>query len=288
MSASMEKKEPVSLVCCQVRGGLGGASEIVLSKVSMVDQSPRKFNKEGLMKAQKEDPPPTEVNDIHSIATNQQVTVTIKVKTVKPTEKVKNQDGKELVKQDCVVANSSGCTRVVVWEQDVGRLQEGSCYKLIGASVCSFCGVTYLSMGGDCTIETVDEISNVAEVEEGELEESGVVRKIVEGEIVGIKSSDEYIGCFSCNAKVKTESNVLGECTKCGLLVKMEKSKRLMTAQVTVSGNDGKVYSLTMFNNVISSIIDGIDGGSIERKLFAPTLRLSGDEGDVVYSAQKL
>ena len=36
MSDSLEKKEPVSLVGCQVRGGLHGGSEVVLSKMSKV------------------------------------------------------------------------------------------------------------------------------------------------------------------------------------------------------------------------------------------------------------
>ena len=82
MSASLEKNEPVSLVACQDRGGLGGASEIILSKAAKLMQSLRKFSKDSLMKVKKENPPPTKVNDIHSIPTNQQVTVTIKVKTV--------------------------------------------------------------------------------------------------------------------------------------------------------------------------------------------------------------
>lgn len=38
-------------------------------------------------------------------------------------------------KQDCVVGDSSACGRVVLWEQDVGKLNEGESYKLVGASV---------------------------------------------------------------------------------------------------------------------------------------------------------
>ena len=127
-------------------------------------------------------------------------------------------------------------------------------------------------------------------MEKGDIEENSVVKKIVEGDIVGVRNSDDYIGCFACNAKVKTDDdNVLGECTKCGMLVKVSKCKRLMVARVTVSGKDGKMHALTMFNDVIGSIVAGIEGGSIERKLLlAPTLRLSIDKSDVIYSAQKL
>ena len=110
-----------------------------------------------MVKEQKAAPPASEANDIKSMATNQRVTVTVKVKSVDPTERVKNRDGKELVKQDCVVVDSSGCTHVVVWEKDVGRLQEDSCYKLVGASVRTFRGVTYmyLSTGGECSMKVL-------------------------------------------------------------------------------------------------------------------------------------
>lgn len=156
----------------------------------------------------------------------------MKVKKVNPTEKVKSRDGKELEKQDCLVGDSSGCTRVVLWEQDVGQLKEGECYKLVGASVRSFRGVTYLSVGGDCMVESVSEIGEVAEVQEGDDEDSGVVRKIVEGEIDGVMYSDEYTACIACNAKVKSEDNVLGECTRCGMLMKLSKCKKLLTVRV--------------------------------------------------------
>ena len=37
-----------------------------------------------------------------------------------------------------MVGDSSACGRVVLWEQDVGRLTEGESYKLVGDSVRSF------------------------------------------------------------------------------------------------------------------------------------------------------
>lgn len=51
--------------------------------------------------------------------------MTVKVKKVEPSEKVKNREGIDLVKQDCVIGDSFSCIRVVVWEGDVGHLNEG-------------------------------------------------------------------------------------------------------------------------------------------------------------------
>ena len=54
--------------------------------------------------------------------------VMVKVNVVNAPETVTNH---ELYKQDCVVANSSGNCRVVLWEQDVCKMEEKTSYKLV-------------------------------------------------------------------------------------------------------------------------------------------------------------
>ena len=66
------------------------------------------------------------MEDLCSLTT-QKVTVTVRVKAITPPETVKIR--KELKKQDCVVGNSTGCGRIVLWENDVKHLKEKS-YKL--------------------------------------------------------------------------------------------------------------------------------------------------------------
>ena len=47
----------------------------------------------------------------------------------------------------------------------------------------------------------MDDIGEMAEVQEGELQETGVVKKVVEGEIDGVVYCDEYAGCMGCSAR---------------------------------------------------------------------------------------
>ena len=130
------------------------------------------------------------MNDLCSLTANQQVTVTVKVKMADALEKVKNREGKELEKQDCVVGDSSACGQVVLWGRDVGCMVEGQSYRLVGVSIHSFRGVNVVSVGGDCKIEDVDDIGEMVEVQKGELQETGVVKKVVEGEIDGVVYCD--------------------------------------------------------------------------------------------------
>lgn len=71
MYDSME--DSVSLVGCQVRSGVHGGSEIVMSKMTKVERSPRKFDESTLAMAQKQASAAVEVNDVSSLAMNQRV-----------------------------------------------------------------------------------------------------------------------------------------------------------------------------------------------------------------------
>ena len=99
----------------------------ILRQPTKVQPSPKKFNKAGLVS--REAPVAEEMNDLCSLTANQQVTMTVKVKTVDAPEKVKNREGKELEKQDCVARDSSACGQVVLWGRDVGGMAEGQSYR---------------------------------------------------------------------------------------------------------------------------------------------------------------
>lgn len=143
-----------------------------------------------------------------------------------------------------------------------------------------------MSVGCDSKIEEVDDIGDVAE---GDVEEGGAVRKVVEGEIDGVVFSEEYFGCIACSSKVKIVDDLIAECSKCGMTMKQAKCESYMMAKVSVGGSDGKLHNLTLFNTVLEKITDGVSGTDLKRKLLcAPPMRFVIDKGDIVYSAQKL
>ena len=90
------------------------------------------------------------------------MTITVKVKTVDPSEKVRKRDGQMFKKQDCVVADSEGCCRVVLWEHDVGRLKEDECYRLEKMFVRSYREMNFLSIGKESEMVEVDDIGETA------------------------------------------------------------------------------------------------------------------------------
>ena len=98
---------------------------------------------------------------------------------------------------------------------------EGDCYKLRGLSVRCFGGKNVLSVGKSCEMESIDDIGDVVEEESGDAASCGVVGRVVEGKIDGVISCKEYACCIGYKGKIESDDGVVGECVKCGMLVKM-------------------------------------------------------------------
>ena len=60
---------------------------------------------------------------------------------------------------------------------------------------------------------------------------------------------------MGCSAKVLSEDEIVAECMKCGMVMKVSKCKKFVTARVSVGGRNRKVHTLTMFNSVISELL---------------------------------
>ena len=87
------------------------------------------------------------------------------------------------------------------------------------------------------------------------------MKKVVEGEVFAVLHCENYQGCIECNAKLSTQSRrctavILAECSKCKTLIKLRMCKNFLTAQVIVAEDNGKQHHLTLFTNIITSIVD--------------------------------
>ena len=59
--------------------------------------------------AKQKEPTTVPVNDISTLATGELVTVNVKAKIVDAPEKVQSKEGEDLMKQECVIGDESGC-----------------------------------------------------------------------------------------------------------------------------------------------------------------------------------
>jgi len=115
-----------------------------------------------------------------------------------------------LVKQEYIVGDATGSCKVVAWEENVGTLEVGYCYRLIGAMVRIFKGEKYLSVPKeDFKFEAIADIGHVQET----AVRLSTDRKVCKVSILGVRFMDAYRGCYRCFGKVLPQSILLGQCS---------------------------------------------------------------------------
>lgn len=236
-----EENKAVALSGCRIQNNKFDSSlEIMAGRQSAVEQSPKKFK----LDESSESPlledgcKAVPLDELRNVKANQFVTVVGKVIRVEASVEVRSKEGKPLMEQDCVIADSSATCRIVLWEAHIGKLKDGVSYRWCRVVVREYGGVKYLSLVENSEIASVDDVGDVFSKEDdvgGERSELS----IVEGEVVGVLSVDEYSSCLSCRGKVKTigTSNVSGECTICCLKVKMFRCAKSKSAKIVIASN---------------------------------------------------
>ena len=64
------------------------------------------------------------------------------------------------------------------------------------------------------------------------------------------------------------------------------KCRKFKTARIIISGKDAKSHTLTIFNDLIDTIVDGVEGPMT--LLTAPPFIYSVDKKDIVFPVRKM
>lgn len=126
-------------------------------------------------------------------------------------------------------------------------------------------------MSESARIEAIPDIGDVISDDEFTTadDQVGQSNNTVEGEITAIISVDDYPTCVSCKGKVKSVTDVIGECMRCNAKVKISRCNHSNSVKFVVESSEGKIWRLTAFNEQMQAIIDGEYGGSIEEKMLS-------------------
>ena len=193
------------------------------------------------------------LEQLKDLSEHQQISVTGKVQSIAEVEKVLiKSKGKQLCKQEFVIADGTAACRAVAWEDKIGKIKEGNSYNIMNVTVRSFNGSKYLSIAERSVIKVVDDIGYV--IDEPMFDGAGGVIKI-NAEVVAVLNIETYISCRNCNGKVTEVNNGVGECSKCICKMKMKKCKGKSVVRVILEESEGKEYKVSMFNEVIQEAI---------------------------------
>jgi len=93
----------------------------------------------------------------------------------------------------------------------IGSLQQDSCYKIAVAHIKVEQGKKYLSVPEKGSIQHINDIDDVAEMES---DEELAAAAVVEGVVNAVLSCEECLSCVNCSSKITATSEVVN-CGKC-------------------------------------------------------------------------
>ena len=201
-------------------------------------------------------------------------------------ELVKKGTGKQLRKQEFVIADTTASCRGVAWEQHLHQLKEDGSYKILNATVRSFNGAKYLSLGDKTVVTTIDDVGDV--VDESTFDGSGGIA-VVQAEIVAVLKVETYIGCRNCNSKI-TQVGAIGECNKCSAKMKITKCKSKHIGRAIVEDSSGNEHKLTMFAVVLQQVakVSGTNGNNISEQLLSSPNLVYTFKNETISSVSKI
>ncbi len=189
-----------------------------------------------------------------------------------------------LQKQDTTIADSTGTNRLVLWENDVSSVQIGKSYCFTDVTVKEYDGFKFLSMGKFAELKAVDDIGEVIEDAEDDIHTGQTIDC---GEINTIISCTQFHQCRLCKSKIDLQdSGTIGKCTKCQAVSRINKCPLASVAKVIVTDKRNNDHTITLFEPVLSQLIDGVAGNDLPQKLLmTPAFNFSVSSKGVVFAA---
>ena len=276
MASFEEKVESVVIENCQVKKSRRLEDlEILLRSSSRLESSPKKFKSEDIVEMRSME---ITLGDLDSRSSFEKVSLVAKVLRV--CDPVKVSGG--LSKQDIIIADSSDCGKLTVWEKDVGCVTEGSSYRFSNVVIRSYQLQKFLSLPKDgASIVPVEDIGDVANDDVAEQ-----YTTINSAEVVGVMSLASYAACLQCKAKVEPTKPNLGCCTKCGMQQIVSRCKTQLNVKVILSSGDSYV-TLNVFGTDVGDIAGlAMEDVTEESLLSAPAFNVTY-ENNVVTSISR-
>ena len=242
LEESYESGEAVLLDSCEIKKARQGDSlEIIVKKGTEILKSQKSFQ---IIR----DKPVLSLKKVKELPEYQRVAVQAKV--MHANEIIELRSGGKV--QEVTIADAT----LNVWEEHLGKLKEGCCYKMKGLMVRDYRGCKCLTTSKEgCSIEEIDDIDAVSDnIDEKMCLDIKLIRN---ARVFAVEKFESYTSCIKCNGKVTlVDEDFIGECSKCGTMQSTQECKEALVAQLRVKAENGERFSLTAFDSVVLKIAE--------------------------------
>lgn len=237
---------------CEVKESTYSANlEILVRKSSDLQKSPLEFDVDPAMFDTMKQLC-VSLDQLSTLANFQMVSIIIKVLSVSDIVDISSQE-KTLLKQECIVADSTGTTKIVLWERNANMFHVNSSYELKGLQVRIYQHQKYLSLSKDEFSMTA--IDDIGEVMKSTQQSFSTMETFTNCLIIGVRSLSSFHACYSCNSKVAATSDVLANSSQCGTTQVFANCKERHTARVDIKNND-TVKTISVFSPLLDIFCD--------------------------------
>lgn len=190
------------------------------------------------------------------ISNNQLVNLKAKVVRLEKPQTVKLED-RALQKVNGVLVDPHGSVSIVLWEDDIGKVEEGGTYEFKNLRVKhnSFTNQQYVNPAKqDSSIEKCPEFAQPLAVPESIPEE--FTTSSITGDVLGISDLQNTYCCLKCNKRLTPQKQaaqkvVSCENMKCQLMQKLERCKREWFVKALVGNDSGNVTLIFHHDQVL-------------------------------------
>ena len=157
-------------------------------------------------------------------------------------------NGKTLTKQECTLTDETGSMRLVLWEEDIKRIQSGNTYKFCKAIVRSYQKQKYITLNKQTSIH-----SSTTQVRREDAITNDNFQNTVTCPAEAGERLTTYLSCTKCNSSLPSnDAGKIIRCSNCGMAKLKTKCKNRALAKVLFVTADQLDVTLTIFDDKLS------------------------------------
>ena len=285
LSEFHDRQVPVELQNCEIKKSrYADVYDLMLRSRSRIKESSRDINAASLIQDHDATVEAAEIqlDRLPDIDVFVKVTVSAKVKEVKDAEAIGDK-----LKQDVILADSTGFAKLTLWEEYVTSLIEGRSYRFKNLVVKSYQSSKYLSRGEGTDVDSINDIGIVATT--SCVAEECCSTTLNNCIVVGVPELETYKLCLKCKSRVEPVSSLLGSCSNCRMMQRYSICTDSTTAKLLVmyddSGSQRKMMQVLVFGeNLLHKWIGGETRHEVTQELLltAPAVSIEISEKKVV------
>ena len=251
---SFEASSPVKLSQFQLKSNRRtNEEEIIVNKRTKLD-NPSEFEITFDIAAKEFDytTTTTAVREVNEVRPGRAITVLGRLTFQGGTEYV-NVRGKNLKKQETILTDETGSIRLVLWENDIQKVQSEETYMLTRSVVREFDNQPYITINKETQISKVSQTIANPDDDLANTYKEFTISSPPEG----ILATHRTLSCKKCaNSMVQHTAGKTIKCTACGLIQLLRFCQKKVHANVFFINENGQKISLLMKQHIIQALLD--------------------------------